>query len=90
MAKASKILAKVLAGSKNIRFGDLQILLEGLGFRLRRISGSHHIYRHPDLTQSVSVQPDNNRQAKPYQLQQLVKLIEQNDLTLNNEGEDET
>ena len=89
MAKASKILLKVLAGSKNIRFGDLQVLLEGLGFRLKRISGSHHVYRHSKIPQSVSVQPDNNQQAKPYQLRQLVKLIDEFELKLENEYEDE-
>jgi len=39
-----KLLAKLLAGSKNIRFDDFVSLLEALGFRLSRINGSHRIF----------------------------------------------
>lgn len=85
MAKPRKILDKILAGSMNIRFRELQSLLEALGFSLKRISGSHHIYEHPSLPQSVSIQPDKNQQAKPYQCRQLVKLIERYDLRLKDE-----
>lgn len=84
MAKARKILIKVLSGSKNVRFGELQILLEALGFTLDRISGSHHIYAHQDLPQPISIQPDKNQQAKVYQLRQLVKLIEQYNLRIED------
>jgi len=41
MAKLKKILVKVLSGSKNIAFADFVLLVEGFGFRLSRISGSH-------------------------------------------------
>lgn len=41
-----KLLAKILARSKSIRFGDFVNLLEALGFHLARVNGSHHIFQH--------------------------------------------
>jgi hypothetical protein len=64
MAKLKKILAKVLAGSKNIAFNDFVVLVEGFGFRLSRTSGSHHIIIHPKVKQFVNLQ-NVNGQVKP-------------------------
>ena len=85
MSKASKILHKLLSGSiKNVRFNDLWTLIEALGFVLERISGSHHIFSHPDLPETIVVQPDRNKQAKAYQIRQLLKIIEKYHLTLKD------
>lgn len=89
MVKPSKILKKALSGSKNIRFDELIALLHGFGFRLDRISGSHHIFLHPQLPQRVSIQPVSNGQAKPYQVRQLLKLIEEFELKLVTDVGDE-
>ena len=67
MAKLKKILAKVLAGSKNIAFNDFVTLVEGFGFRLSRTSGSHHIFIHPNVKELVNLQ-NVNGQVKPYQI----------------------
>jgi hypothetical protein len=56
MAKLKKILAKVLAGSKNISSSDFALLVEGFGFHLSRVSGSHHIYVHDDVKELVNLQ----------------------------------
>ena len=37
--KKQKLLAKVLAGSKNVSFGEIVGLVEAFGFRLSRVSG---------------------------------------------------
>jgi len=87
MVKKSKILKKILAGSKNVRFAEFTALVEGFGFKLERISGSHHIFSHPQVPQAVSVQPDQNGKAKPYQMKQFIKLVEKYDLELNEESE---
>jgi predicted RNA binding protein YcfA (HicA-like mRNA interferase family) len=43
-----KLLLKLSKGEvQNIAFRDLTNLVEGFGFNLDRISGSHHIYSHP-------------------------------------------
>lgn len=89
MVKPSKLLKKILSGSKNIRFDEFVALLGAFGFTLDRISGSHHIFKHPDVPQRISAQPGKNGQAKPYQIQQFVKLIEKYQLKLKqSEGSD--
>ena len=79
-----KILQKILAGSKNIRFSDMIELVEGFGFRLSRTDGSHHIFVHPDIPELVNLQ-EVKGQAKPYQMRQFLKLIERHSLKLEED-----
>ena len=81
MAKLKKILAKVLSGSKNIAFSDFVLLVEGFGFRLSRISGSHHIFVHDSLKELVNLQSVDG-QVKPYQVRQFMELVERYNLKL--------
>jgi predicted RNA binding protein YcfA (HicA-like mRNA interferase family) len=76
-----KILQKILAGSKNIRFSDLVNLVEGFGFTLSRTDGSHHIFARLDIPELVNLQ-NVKGQAKPYQMRQFLKLVEKHDLKL--------
>ena len=78
------LLRALLAGSKNVRFTDMVGLVEAFGFRLARISGSHHIFVHPSITELVNLQ-NVNGQAKPYQIRQFLKLMEKSDLKLEDE-----
>ena len=78
-----KLLRKVLSGSKNIRFGDLVKLAEGFGFRLARTEGSHHIMVHPDVPRPLNLQKVGG-QAKPYQVRQFLKAVEQYNLSLED------
>ena len=84
MTKKRKLLEKVLAGSKNIQFDELVTLVEAFGFTLSRVSGSHHIFSHPDIPEIVNLQ---NRKGKavPYQVRQFLRLIEEYALTLEDE-----
>ena len=84
MATKHKILQKILAGSKNIRFSDMIVLVEGFGFRLSRTEGSHHIFVHPDIPELVNLQ-EVKGQAKPYQMRQFLKLIERHSLRLEED-----
>ena len=84
MAKLKKILAKVLRGSKNIAFGDFVLLVEGFGFRLSRVSGSHHIFVHDSVRELVNLQ-NVKGQVKPYQVKQVMELIERYNLELEEE-----
>ena len=79
-----KLLKKVLAGSQNVRFGDLVTLVEAFGFELARTSGAHHIFEHPDVPELLNLQ-DRKGKAKPYQVKQFLELIEQYALTLEDE-----
>lgn len=80
-----KLLAKALAGSKNIRFQDMVSLVEAFGFRLARVSGGHHIFEHSDVPELVNLQRMKGK-AKPYQVRQFLRLVEEHHLQL---GEDE-
>jgi predicted RNA binding protein YcfA (HicA-like mRNA interferase family) len=63
-------LGRLARGSvDNVAFEDFSALIEALGFELKRVRGSHHIYAHPALPVLVSLQ-DANGQAKPYQIRQ--------------------
>jgi len=83
-AKSRKVLEKVLAGSKDIRFNEAVALAEGFGFHLSRVSGSHHIFVHPQVRELVNLQ-DVNGKAKSYQIRQLLELVERYDLRLRDE-----
>jgi predicted RNA binding protein YcfA (HicA-like mRNA interferase family) len=77
--KKEKLLRKLLSGSSNIRFSELQASLEMFGFRLDRISGSHHIYVHPRIPELMNIQ-DVKGKAKPYQVRQFLAMVERHNL----------
>ena len=56
-------------------------LVEALGFELARVSGSHRIYIHPEVAEVLCLQPFRG-DAKPYQIRQLVVLVEVYNLSL--------
>jgi len=79
---ARKVYEKLLAGSRNIRFEDLCRVAKAFGYRLDRIRGSHHIFEHPSATRPLNLQDDHG-QAKPYQVRQFLRDVEEFQLTLN-------
>jgi predicted RNA binding protein YcfA (HicA-like mRNA interferase family) len=83
--KPRKILDRLLTGSLNTSFKDFCKLIEAFGFTLSRIRGSHHIYIHPAIDELVNVQEVGGK-AKPYQIRQFLKLIEEYNLELADDG----
>ena len=75
MPTVDKILFEVLSGTKdkNIRFSELQKLLETLGFQCR-IKGDHFIYFKNGVDEIINLQPDGNK-AKAYKVRQVRNLI---------------
>lgn len=82
--KQRKLLRKILEGSKNIRFSEAVKIAEAFGFKLDRINGSHHIFMHPDVSELVNLQ-DVQGKAKAYQVCQLLKIIEINNLHMDDD-----
>ncbi len=82
--KKRKLLQKLLSGSKNIRFSEAISCAEAFGFRLERINGSHHIFVHPEVPELVNLQ-NVKEKAKPYQVKQLLQLIERYNLQMEGE-----
>ena len=80
-----KLLQKALQGSKNIRFSDMVRLVEAFGFRLSRVSGSHHIFVHPDLAELLNLQEVDGK-AKPYQIRQFLRLIERYNVRMEDDS----
>ena len=76
-----RLLQKLLSGSKNICFAEAVACAEAFGFRLSRINGSHHNYVHADIPEVLNLQ-NVNGQAKPYQVKQLLRLIERYNLQM--------
>jgi predicted RNA binding protein YcfA (HicA-like mRNA interferase family) len=76
-----KLLQKALNRPRNMRFEDMITLVQAFGFCRSRSSGSHYIFTHPDVKELVNLQEvDGN--AKPYQIQQFLRLVEKYDLEL--------
>lgn len=73
-----KILKSVLSGDQdtNIRFNDLQTLLNQLEFNYRQSGkgSSHYIYYRDDIPELINIQRDGNK-AKPYQVKQIRTII---------------
>jgi predicted RNA binding protein YcfA (HicA-like mRNA interferase family) len=81
--KARKIYGKLLAGSRNVRFADFCKVAEAFGYRLDRVSGSHHIFEHPLATRPLNLQNDHG-QAKPYQIRQFLRDVEEFHLSISD------
>ncbi len=74
--KPAELLERLANGQlANVRFADAQRLADALGFELVRVRGSHHIYRHAGTGRRLNLQ-SHGGQAKPYQLRQLLDLVE--------------
>lgn len=75
MGVNEKIILKILSGQSdaNISFGDLCVLLQGIGF-VMRIRGSHHVFRKDGVEEKINLQQDGSK-AKPYQVRQVRSVI---------------
>jgi hypothetical protein len=54
--KPRKLLAKALSNPENLRFAEMQRLVEAFGFRLFRVSGIHHIYGRAGAAEQINIQ----------------------------------
>ena len=80
-----KLLKRIVGGSRNVRFADMVLLVESFGFRLSRVSGSHHIFVHPEIPVLLNFQEVGGK-AKPYQIQQWLRLVERYNLRLEDQA----
>jgi hypothetical protein len=82
---AVEILEQARRGPANVRFADLRRLVEAIGYTLRRQKGSHQVFTHaarPSLPM-INLQSDGAT-AKPYQVRQVVRIIEENSLEVKS------
>ena len=84
-----RLLHRLSQGAlQNVRFAEMTGLIENFEFVLARVNGSHHIFRHREISELVNMQ-DVRGEAKPYQIRQFLRLVERYDLRMLG-MEDET
>ncbi len=76
MTRAAKLYMRVASAPANARFEDVVNLAETVGFVLRRIRGSHHIFMHGDESGEILVLVPDHGRAKEYQVRQLLSAID--------------
>lgn len=79
-----KLLKKALSSPASLRFEEACALARAFGFHLSRVSGSHHIFAHHGVRELVNLQ-EVGGEAKPYQVKQLLGLVERYNLSLGGE-----
>ena len=91
MVKKQKLYQRLVNNQKNVKFNDFVTVVVAFGFILDRIKGSHHTYKHPNVTEAfLQLQPGKNGEAKPYQIKQFLSLVEEYNLCMDGESEDST
>jgi len=80
---ARKLYQRILNSPQNVRFVDFCKVVVAFGYRWDRTRGSHHIYEHPQVPRPLSLQ-DCRGQAKPYQIRQFLRDVEEHHLALND------
>jgi hypothetical protein len=79
--KTRKLLQKALTKPAALKFREVCRLAQAYGYRLDRISGSHHIYEHSGTNRPLNFQ-NVRGMAKAYQVRQLLRDLEEFSLTL--------
>ena len=80
MTRVEKLLEKAHNRPQNLRFSELCLLAEAFGFEWIHGEGSHRVYGRTEVREVLVFQQRKGGQAKPYQVQQLLELIERNKL----------
>ena len=75
------LIRRLSVSPHNLGFDEFISIIEDFGFRLIRVRGSHHMFRHPNIATLVNVQARKGR-AKAYQVRDFVKLVERYNLEL--------
>ena len=76
-----KLLEELCNNPQGIRVGDFVRVVEAFGFEHCRTKGSHQLYRNPDVLEPLNLQ-EKEGEAKPYQVRQLLRLVEEYKLEL--------
>jgi len=84
MSKLKKLSDKVRNNPKNVRFDEICKLAEAFGFKYKGGKGSHVVYSKKGIPDIVNFQ-NVNGMAKPYQVRQFLKIVEEFSLRLKEE-----
>lgn len=84
MAAKRTLFLKALNNPLGLRFGDFTTLVKAVGFRLIRITGSHHIFARDEVHEIVNAQPTKDGKAEEYQVRQFLRLVERYGLRMED------
>jgi hypothetical protein len=84
MGKLEKLFNKVRSNPNNVRFDEICKLAGVFGFRYRGGKGSHRIYSQKGIPEILNFQ-NVKGMAKPYQVRQFLRIIEDYNLTMKEE-----
>ena len=90
MSNITDLYGKALASPNNMSFSELCSLVEGTGFVCKRQKGSHKIYVHETIKEVdafINIQNCKGK-AKPYQVKQVIGLIEKYRLLPGGESDE--
>jgi predicted RNA binding protein YcfA (HicA-like mRNA interferase family) len=79
-SKAVKQVNRWRESRTDVRFNDLLQVAMAFGFEFKGMKGSHVVYSRRDLGEILTLQSVNGK-AKPYQVKQLIDLIDRYNLT---------
>ena len=80
MSKIDKLYAQLLQNpGLRISYRDFGALFAAFGFEARPGKGSHTNWKHPQVAELLTSQPDG-KEAAPYQVKRLLAVIEAYDL----------
>lgn len=69
-----KLLDRLKNSPAGVTFGDIRTLLLQEGFRLERVTGSHHIFKRSDVTFVI---PVHSNRVKSVYVKRVIELVEQ-------------
>lgn len=75
MTRRRKLLEKARNNPASVRFQEICLLAEHLGFTKRGGKGSHIVYEKDGVEEILTFQ-DRKGMAKPYQVKQLLAVID--------------
>lgn len=84
MGNIQKLFDKVKNNPHDVRFNDMCKLAEHFGFTYRGGKGSHRVYTRKGIYEILNFQNVKGK-AKPYQVRQFLKIIENYNLTVKGE-----
>ena len=82
MSDIQGLYLKAQFSPNNFMFHELCSLMEGVGFKFKKQKGSHKTYKHDSVYYKESILPvqDWHGKAKPYQVRQVLRLIDKYNL----------
>ena len=77
------LLAQLMTNRKNVKYNDFVTLIESFGFIRTRGKGSYEIFKQEGIAEIVNIQ-NRDGEAKPYQIEQFLSLVEKYNLKLED------